>query len=108
VSPAAKAERNRDYYSRNRSRISSKMLSRARQNRQDAIESAGGKCVKCGGTDRLQFDHIDPRQKSEHRIWTWGAERRAAELAKCQLLCEPCHRVKTEENDENHWRSKPY
>lgn len=108
MSPAARRTWNREYYSRNRERIASKMLARARQNRQDALEAMGGMCVRCHGTERLQFDHIDPRTKLSHCIWTWGPERRAAELAKCQLLCEQCHIQKTIDNNEHQWRSKPY
>ncbi len=54
-----------------------------------------GPCRRCGGTEALEVDHIDPRQKLEHRIWTWSAKRRAAELAKCQVLCWVCHRQKS-------------
>lgn len=52
-------------------------------------------CVKCGSRDDLQVDHIDGAQKVSHRIWSWTAKRREAELAKCQVLCTPCHRSKT-------------
>lgn len=52
-------------------------------------------CVKCGSTDRMELDHIDPEQKVEHRIWSWSNERRKDELAKCQVLCEECHKDKT-------------
>lgn len=54
-----------------------------------------GPCVKCGSWDRLEVDHIDPKMKSTHRIWTWSKARRAIELAKCQVLCYACHLAKT-------------
>lgn len=104
----ASAQYNREYYARNRSRISGKMLARATQNRAEATSAAGGRCVRCHGTERLQFDHVDPRTKTEHRIWTWGAARRQAELAKCQLLCEPCHIQKTIDNGEHQWKTKAW
>lgn len=56
---------------------------------------ANGPCRKCGGSDRLQLDHINPRTKISHDVWLWGKERREAELAKCQVLCTPCHAKKT-------------
>ena len=53
----------------------------------------GGKCVKCGSTKNLEFDHIDPRTK-EYTItslFSRSPEIIEKELAKCQLLCHDCH-----------------
>jgi hypothetical protein len=66
----------------------------AKRNRQEWV-TTNGPCVKCGSMEYLQVDHIDPSQKVSHRIWTWSKERRAAELAKCQVLCLVCHKAKT-------------
>ncbi len=46
---------------------------------------------------------IDPKQKLIEigELWKYGAEKREAELKKCQLLCNPCHREKTCE--DNGW-----
>jgi 5-methylcytosine-specific restriction endonuclease McrA len=60
-------------------------------------------CAKCGSTEQLELDHIDPATKDpalRHRrdnepMWDWSEARRAAELAKCQVLCHPCHQAKT-------------
>jgi len=43
----------------------------------------GGKCVKCGGTENLEFDHIIPLSK--------GGSNTARNI---QLLCEHCNRGK--------------
>lgn len=56
---------------------------------------AGKTCAWCGDDGPLEVDHIDPAQKISHRIWSWSAERRTAELSKCQILCVDCHDVKT-------------
>jgi hypothetical protein len=56
---------------------------------------AGKQCVKCGSTESLELDHIDPATKVSHSIWSWTAERREAELAKCQVLCRKCHQEKS-------------
>lgn len=56
---------------------------------------ADKRCVRCGSTDNLTLDHIDPRLKISHNIWSWSAERRTAEIAKCQVLCVSCHKTKT-------------
>jgi len=56
---------------------------------------AGKVCAHCGATENLEIDHIDPAAKVSHKIWSWAPERREAELAKCQVLCKRCHRLKT-------------
>jgi hypothetical protein len=52
-------------------------------------------CVICNSTINLELDHIDPNLKISHRIWSWSNDRRLAEIAKCQVLCEVHHKVKT-------------
>lgn len=56
---------------------------------------AGKSCEWCGSTEQLELDHIDPTKKISHNIWSWSAKRRAAEIAKCQILCRDCHQTKT-------------
>lgn len=56
---------------------------------------ANGPCSKCGSSEQLEVDHINPELKISHNVWSWKAERRAAELAKCQVLCNTCHKKKT-------------
>jgi 5-methylcytosine-specific restriction endonuclease McrA len=70
--------------------------------RAEVITALGGCCQRCGSTDNLQLDHIDAGTK---RFDISTLFRRsallAAELAKCQLLCRPCHLAKTKERGEN-------
>ncbi len=62
------------------------------------IEMLGGKCVRCGSTENLHLDHIDPATKrfavgsDMSRAWELLVE----EALKCQLLCPPCHVEKDE------------
>jgi hypothetical protein len=79
------------------------MRQRRKERRERLIALAGGKCVRCGSIDQLQFDHIDSTQKSFilsgcyiDKAW----EKVMEEFAKCQLLCHPCHRIKTIECNE--------
>lgn len=65
---------------------------------QEATKLLGGSCVVCGSVENIQFDHVDPATK----LWNisdgaWKASEKAfwAEVAKCQLLCKPCHKAKT-------------
>lgn len=56
-----------------------------------------GPCRQCGSLERLEIDHIDPRDKVQHRVWSWSHDRMMAELRKCQVLCHECHKAKTAE-----------
>lgn len=39
----------------------------------------------------LQLHHLNPEEKDSHKIWSWSQKRREAEIAKCIVLCWPCH-----------------
>lgn len=82
-----------------------------------AFSYLGDKCVKCGASDRLEFDHVDPKIKEIEittavmvKCWSW--DRLVPELDKCQLLCHDCHHRKSLEAMEygpqvphgTHWR----
>ena len=68
-----------------------------KQRRQKIKDYLGGKCVGCGTTENLQFDHLDRTQKefniSRNVCMAW--DKLTAEADKCQLLCKDCHNVKT-------------
>jgi hypothetical protein len=70
--------------------------------RQILLEKLGGKCIKCGATDKLEFDHIDPSIKSFNISSGYHKpkEEMENELSKCQLLCNKCHCEKTKKNKE--------
>lgn len=59
--------------------------------------SKNGPCRSCGSTVDLEVDHIDPKQKITHNVWSWSESRRLNELAKCQVLCSSCHKIKSRE-----------
>ena len=73
---------------------------RRKYRRAQLIELLGGKCVRCGSTDELEFDHINPETKvfavgsDMSRAWATLVE----EALKCQLLCRPCHIAKGRED----------
>jgi 5-methylcytosine-specific restriction endonuclease McrA len=67
--------------------------------------AANGPCVRCGSSLDLEVDHIDPSQKETGDFWAISAVWRAAELAKCQVLCKRCHLAKTISERPNGGRS---
>jgi 5-methylcytosine-specific restriction endonuclease McrA len=73
---------------------------RVAQRRLQGVQLLGGECKTCGSKDNLEFDHIDPKTKVSHRIWSWSWDRIEVELAKCQLLCHTCHKDKTKASYE--------
>ena len=99
------------YYQKNKEKISTHKKGLYYKNKPIVIEHLGGKCVRCGTTENLEFDHIVRKQKnypitdrlrcSEKKLKKM-LEEGGGEVNKCQLLCKKCHRLKT--NEEN--RSK--
>ena len=72
--------------------------------RNKLIEQLGGKCVRCGSTENLEFDHISSQSKEIDisKQITSDIISIQKELIKCQLLCRSCHIQKTkEEKDAN-------
>jgi len=57
--------------------------------------NTNGPCVDCGTWEDLQVDHVNAADKATHRVFSWSAPRREAELAKCVVRCRPCHVAKT-------------
>ena len=73
------------------------LLVRYRTTRNFLIGLLGGKCVKCFSMENLEFDHIDPTEKtfSIGERLTHPLESIIEEANKCQLLCHKCHLEKT-------------
>jgi 5-methylcytosine-specific restriction endonuclease McrA len=76
----------------------------------ECIEALGGKCAGCGSIENLEFDHIDPSGKCFDIAGgsRYSKEKREAELQKCQLLCEKCHRIKTAEDTIKRRDGRPH
>ena len=68
-----------------------------RRRKELLLNTLGGICSKCGSNKALQFDHINPSTKcfSILEKYYHKLETVLEELKKCQLLCKPCHRLKT-------------
>jgi hypothetical protein len=61
-----------------------------------------GPCKWCDSWDDLEVDHEDPATKlyQPAALWSMALDnpKRVAELAKCQVLCHDCHRVKSRDD----------
>lgn len=69
--------------------------------RKQWIEDMGGKCVKCGSKEKIEFDHINPKDKKYNIAKVWYDDSKVLpELKKCQLLCNNCHLEKTKSEYE--------
>lgn len=79
------------------------MRERRRNRRKKFIELLGGKCVNCGATKNLQFDHQKAKKKQFdlNDIKDGKEEVILKELKKCVLLCPECHLEKTKSNKEH-------
>jgi hypothetical protein len=68
--------------------------------RAQLVKMLGGRCVRCGATEDLELDHIDPSTKrftisgGLSKAWTDLVE----EASRTQLLCKPCHVAKGAED----------
>ncbi len=101
-------EKRAEYYQLNKEKIGEKRAEHYQLNKEKraeyikekkayCIEYLGGKCVKCGATERLEFDHIK-REGKKYEIsakLSYKFDNLKEELDKCQLLCAPCHLDKT-------------
>ena len=98
-----KLERNSQWAKQNRKHKTEKLRELRQRKRQQLVEHLGGKCVGCGTTKDLQFDHINRADKlyTIGKIIDWDMSRILPEVEKCQLLCKECHRIKTRANHDN-------
>lgn len=86
------------------------MKERWEKRRLAAIEQLGGKYVQCGSNINLEFDHVDPSEKSFTiaKASSFSEVRFQAELIKCQLLCKSCHELKHDVGKQTHGTLSSY
>jgi 5-methylcytosine-specific restriction endonuclease McrA len=98
-------EQTKKWKEENREEVNAKIKERKSKNKAYLIEMLGGKCVGCGVTENLQFDHIDRKQKTftiGKRLESSLENKLIPEAKKCQLLCKSCHQIKTTINHDMH------
>lgn len=79
------------------------------KSRRDQWINENGPCKQCGALERLEVDHVDPKEKKYRvgSLWSRKAEIREEELKKCQVLCEWCHKQKTASELRKKWKGNP-
>lgn len=83
------------------------MLKRYHDMRALGIELLGGKCVDCEQTDLLEFDHLNPEDKTytiSASKWSTTKAKFLAEVQKCVLRCKPCHILRTQQQNAPNFR----
>jgi len=108
-----KEERNayhREYAKSNREKLNASARDLQKRKKATLVEHLGSKCVGCGTTKDLQFDHIDRTQKSFTigKCWGYTLEKLLEEADKCQLLCKECHQYKTTINHDMNMMAEGY
>lgn len=71
--------------------------------RKEWLDKLGGECVRCGSTEDLNFDHINAEEKTysiAKILSTHSKQKVEKEMAKCQILCEFCHIIKSAEEGD--------
>lgn len=106
----AKNAYHREYAKNNREKINESVRDLKNKKKETLLEHLGGKCVACGETENLQFDHIDRAQKSFTigKCWGYTLEKLIEEANKCQLLCKECHQYKTTINHDMSMMAEGY
>ena len=88
-----KLEYNQKYAEHHRQEQRDRIKERKKIHKQKCLERLGGKCVVCGTTENLEFDHIDKTTK-KFKITnglSYSLEKLYEEVDKCQLLCKKHH-----------------
>lgn len=74
------------------------------KDRLKAIKEASG-CIDCGETNHivLDFDHLKDKKYNVSRMihdgFSWAAIKK--EIAKCEVVCANCHRIRTHDRLTN-------
>lgn len=107
-------ERSKSYYRENTSHHRDVITKRKKENRSinqnkllDILKSSS--CKDCGNSDVrvLEFDHISDdkyRNVADLLGQGYGWEVIQKEINKCEIVCANCHRIRTIERTNDHYR----
>jgi hypothetical protein len=91
----------RNHYEKHKHKIIKQVRNRKEELHEwvDSLKK-GQLCLDCGRTDipfLMDYDHLDNKEFSISFAWMNGysKERILEEIAKCELVCCRCHRIRT-------------
>lgn len=89
------------YNAVNREHIAAHAASKLARRRAYIAQMKARPCVDCGGQfppECMDFDHVRGEKVGDiSKMLLWTTEHLHDELAKCDLVCANCHRVRTHE-----------
>ena len=98
-------ESQRRYYTANKERLQAATRQLRKRNTDWAREQLGGKCVDCGTTEGLEFDHKFVNEKrSKICNYSSSINKLTEEIKKCELRCKKCHRARSNKQLQLAWR----
>lgn len=99
--PEKQKEYRRRHYEKDPERTKAKVRARKEALRAEVEVLKAAPCTDCGRTfppECMDFDHIDATSKTLDvgtLVCNGGRQRVLAEIAKCELVCACCHRIRT-------------
>lgn len=90
-------QKNKEQYQKHKAKRTQTQRELRHKKKSILVEHLGGKCVGCGTTEDLQFDHLDRTQKlfTISKKLDYSLDKLIPEADKCQLLCYTCHEYKS-------------
>jgi hypothetical protein len=76
------------------------MKTKARREVKEYKDSKKTSCMDCGATAALEFDHVSGTKKYTVSQMQFGGSTLDAEIAKCDVVCHTCHRLRTQARKE--------
>lgn len=101
----------RDWYEKNKQykrRDSIKRQAVKRERARKFVLKNLTECVDCGETNKvvLEFDHVTGKKVAGISYMTsngYKIEEIEKEIAKCEVVCANCHRIRTAKRNKKHW-----
>ena len=95
----------RDYHAQNPHYARNSQERKRQRNRDIIAEHCGESCCKCGSTENLEYDHINPSLKeSKQSFLSIGKESLLRQIDNIQVLCRKCHTTKSNLQKKAAWK----